>query len=50
VSFFVDIFVLVALKLFIGHGRDQRKKTAIGKGREDFLGVIGFDREDVSGS
>jgi hypothetical protein len=49
VPFFVDIFVLVALKLSIDHGRDKRKNVAIGKGKDDFLRVVGFYSEDVSG-
>jgi hypothetical protein len=40
----------MALTLFIDHGRDKRKNVAIGKGKEDFLGVIGFNSEDVSGA
>jgi hypothetical protein len=49
VSFFVDIFVIMALKFSVDLGRDQRNDAAREKGKDDIVGIVGFIGENISG-
>ncbi|MDR1233132.1 MAG: hypothetical protein LBJ75_02645 [Puniceicoccales bacterium] len=47
--FFVDVLVVEALKIPVALGRDERNDAARGKGKDDFVGIVGFVGENASG-